>query len=140
MIEWQQKFVRQAAAAGYDAMACDNYQPTGYGAGCGIYSNGKWVQKYTGKPGDMQLEYDVIDWMAQFVKLAHTVQSKSGRPMMVRYVGARQCLTALNLLLFERILWMPLRCITVAAVMYRSFRTCVASQPTIALGRIPTEY
>ena len=26
-------------------MACDNYQPTGYGAGCGIYSNGKWVQK-----------------------------------------------------------------------------------------------
>ena len=32
----------------------------------------------------MQLEHDVIDWMAQFVKLAHTVKTKSGRPMLVQ--------------------------------------------------------
>ena len=29
------------------SLSLSNYQPTGYGAGCGIYSNGKWVQKYT---------------------------------------------------------------------------------------------
>lgn len=83
VIDWQQRFVREAAASGYDAMACDNYQLNKMGGACGIYSGGKWVQKWTGKEHDPRLAKDVIEWMRHFVKLAHTVKAQSGRPMLV---------------------------------------------------------
>lgn len=83
VIEWQQRFVREAAASGYDAMACDNNQLESMGDACGVYSGGKWVQKWTGKENDSQLAKDVVEWMRRFVKLAHTVKAQSGRPMLV---------------------------------------------------------
>jgi hypothetical protein len=83
VIAWQQSFVREAAASGYDAMACDNYQLESMGDACGVYSGGKWVQKWTGKEHDPQLAKDVVGWMRQFVKLAHTTKAQSGHPMLV---------------------------------------------------------
>ena len=83
VIAWQQKFVRQAAAAGYDAMACDNFQLDNSFHACGVYRNKKWVQLYNGNGQDPKFNADVITWLGNFTRAAHTVQSKQGRPMMV---------------------------------------------------------
>ena len=83
VIAWQQKFVRQAAAAGYDAMACDNFQLDNSFLECGVYRYKKWVQLYNGNGQDPKFNADVITWLGNFTRAAHTVQSKQGRPMMV---------------------------------------------------------
>lgn len=83
VIEWQQQFVRKAAADGYDAMACDNYQPSSNCRGCGVYRAGQWVQLYADADRDPKYTADAITWLRNFTALAHTVKSWAGKPMQV---------------------------------------------------------
>lgn len=82
VIAWQQTFVKQAAAAGYDAMAMDNFQLDSGGA-CGVFRDKEWVQLYSGKSQDPKFNADVITWLANFTRAAHTTKSWAGKPMQV---------------------------------------------------------
>jgi hypothetical protein len=62
VLAWQvQTFATPASAAGYDAIAADNYDLSNAYGGCGVFVNGTWKALYAGV-GDPKFTADAIAW------------------------------------------------------------------------------
>ncbi|HEY7416017.1 MAG TPA: putative glycoside hydrolase, partial [Ktedonobacteraceae bacterium] len=75
VVNWQfQTYALPAMAAGYDAIAADNVNLQNFYGACGYYQNGKWVQRYTGQPGDPQWQTDITQWAIRMQAALHSLQ------------------------------------------------------------------
>lgn len=76
VVDWQvQTFAVPAAAAGYDAIAADNFTLTNDFGACGIFENGSWKALYTGKK-DPKYTADVLAWAKSFAGKLHALTPK----------------------------------------------------------------
>jgi hypothetical protein len=76
VVDWQvQEFAVPAAAAGYDAIAADNFTLTNVFGACGIFENGTWKALYTGN-ADPQYTSDVLAWAKSFAGKLHALTPK----------------------------------------------------------------
>lgn len=74
VVQWQiDNFAVPASAAGYDALAADNLVFSSGTGGCGVWSNGVWVQRYNGTSFDYTFIGDVIRWTATMQKALHAL-------------------------------------------------------------------
>ena len=82
---WQfEHTVPLAAAAGYDAMAIDNFDLIDHAnlqQACGVWRNGSWVQLFSGELTDRTWLTAVLDWLRRFTSLTHAVKTHRGVPM-----------------------------------------------------------
>jgi len=75
LVSWQiQMYAQPAGENGYDGIAADNLSMKNFYQACGIYINGKWVQRYTGQPDDPQWRSDIIGWLARMQRALHGLQ------------------------------------------------------------------
>ncbi len=76
VVAWQvSSYGVPAAAAGYDAIAADNYVLTNEFAACGIFENGQWTALYTGTT-DPKYTTDVLAWVRTFGQNLHALRPK----------------------------------------------------------------
>lgn len=72
VVSWQvQIYGMQAAASGYDGIAADNLDLVNLAGACGVYVNGKWVQRYTGQSDDPQWRAAIISWLTRMQQALH---------------------------------------------------------------------
>lgn len=75
VISWQiQTYAQPASENGYDGIAADNVDLGNLFGACGVYSNGKWVQEYTGQPDDPQWRANVLLWLARMQAALHSLK------------------------------------------------------------------
>jgi hypothetical protein len=75
VISWQiQTYAQPASEKGYDGIAADNVDLGNLYGACGVYINGKWVQKYTGQPNDPQWRANVLLWLARMQAALHSLK------------------------------------------------------------------
>ena len=78
VLAWQvQNYGAKASAAGYDAIAADNYVLTNVFGACGIYQKGSWRQLYTGTT-DPKYTEDVLAWAGAFQARLHALPNPIG--------------------------------------------------------------
>ncbi len=74
VINWQlQMYAIPASKAGYDVLGVDNLNLDNMFGACGFYRNGKWVQRYTGQPHDLQYRLDLLNWLTAMQKALHAL-------------------------------------------------------------------
>jgi len=72
VVAWQVKtYAKPASEAGYDGIAADNLGLENLFHACGVYINGKWVQRYTGQTEDPQWRADIITWLTRMQLTLH---------------------------------------------------------------------
>lgn len=77
VVDWQvQTFGVPAAAAGYDAIAADNFTLSNSFAACGVFEKGKWKALYTSKT-DPKYTSDVLAWAKSFGAKLHALTPKA---------------------------------------------------------------
>lgn len=77
VIDWQvQTFAVPAAAAGYDAIAADEFELPDFHGACGVYRNGTWTQLYSGKNPDPAYADAMIKWAQTFAQRLHALTPK----------------------------------------------------------------
>ncbi len=72
LVTWQiQTYAMPASVSRYKGIATDNVNLENLFGACGVYKDGKWVQRYTGQLDDPQWRADVITWLTRMHKALH---------------------------------------------------------------------
>eukprot|EP00927_Polykrikos_kofoidii_P036814 TRINITY_DN31055_c0_g1_i1.p1 TRINITY_DN31055_c0_g1~~TRINITY_DN31055_c0_g1_i1.p1 ORF type:complete len:428 (-),score=51.38 TRINITY_DN31055_c0_g1_i1:71-1303(-) len=81
--QWQiNAFAGPMAAAGYDAIAADNFNLNNDYQACGVYDkNGSWIQKWSGDWKDDAWTASALSWMRVFSAELHQLPTVRQRPM-----------------------------------------------------------
>lgn len=75
VVAWQvQTYAQPASEWGYDGIAADNLNLMNYTRACGVYINGKWVQRYTGQVDDPQWRADIVSWLTRMHQALHQLK------------------------------------------------------------------
>ena len=72
LVTWQiQSYAQPASERGYDGIAADNLDLQNQFGACGIYRDGRWMQRYTGQLNDPRWRTDVINWLTRMQQALH---------------------------------------------------------------------
>jgi len=75
LVSWQVRtYALPASERGYNAIAADNVGLQNLYQACGVYVNGKWVQRYTGQPDDPRWRADIVTWLTRMQQALHDLQ------------------------------------------------------------------